>query len=361
MKKLTINDYFFLGILIVISYCFINLLIPFIIDIFIAVILYIIFRKPFAYLLKKTKNRKKASIITIIIVTFVVAVPLFFIGLMVSFEAGEIYNKISDKIPQIHNMLDAGSLIEYANKTPLIGDQLSKSLEEIDLDKVKELSANIISAVSAFLMKMLKAAFFNITSFFMHLFFTPFILFFLFLDGKTMMSKVRNLMPFEREDEKKAAEELVKITDTIVIYTFLIGVAEGIYGGFLFFIMGIGSPFFWSVIMVILSMLPVVGANTIIVPAAVLMIISGSYAKGIILLVLGSGAILINQNVIKPKLTGDKSGLHPVVMLVSSIGGIAWIGITGFIAGPLIAAFTIVAWELFASKFKTRQPESETE
>ena len=92
-----------------------------------------------------------------------------------------------------------------------------------------------------------------------------------------------------------------------------------------------------------------------------MLIISGSYVKGILLLLLGAGAIVINQNVIKPKLTGDKSGLHPVVMLVSSIGGIAWMGMTGFIAGPLIAAFTIVAWELFASKFKTRLPQSEAE
>jgi len=209
--------------------------------------------------------------------------------------------------------------------------------------------------------KALQSAFFNITSFLMHLFITPFMLFFLFLDSKKLLSKVRSVLPFEREDEKKAVDELVKITDTIIIYTFLIGIAEGIYGGILFLIMGIASPFFWAIIMVILSMLPVVGANTIIVPAAIILIMGGSVVKGTILLIFGAGVIIIDQNIIKPKLAGDRSGLHPVVMFVSSVGGIAWMGMAGFLVGPLIAALTIVSWELFAVKFKIKSIETEKE
>jgi hypothetical protein len=82
---------------------------------------------------------------------------------------------------------------------------------------------------------MIQSAFMNIAGFLMHLFIIPFVLFFLFLDGKTFTEKIRNALPFDRADEKKAMNELVKITDTIIIYTFLIGVAEGIYGGDAFF------------------------------------------------------------------------------------------------------------------------------
>jgi predicted PurR-regulated permease PerM len=186
-------------------------------------------------------------------------------------------------------------------------------------------------------------------------------LFFMFLDSKKLLSKVRRVLPMERTDERKAVDELVKITDTIIIYTLLIGIAEGAFGGILFMIMGISSPFFWALIMVVLSMLPIVGANSVIVPAAVILIMNGSPTKGLILLVIGAGAITINQNIIKPKLTGDRSGLHPVVMFISTIGGIAWLGVIGFLVGPLIAALTIVSWELFASKFKIKLNEDETE
>jgi len=291
----------------------------------------------------------------------VVSVPLFFVGMMVSFEATDIYRSIKERLPQIQEALTTESLKEYASKVPLIGEDLSNEIETMDMEKIKEISARILSSAGSFVMSIIQAAFFNLTTLLMHLFITPFMLFFLFLDSKKLLSKVRSVLPMERTDEKKAVDELVKITDTIVIYTFLIGIAEGAYGGILFAIMGIGSPFFWAIIMVILSMLPIVGANSVIVPASVMLILNGHPAKGIILLVIGAGAIVINQNVIKPKLAGDRSGLHPVVMFVSSVGGIAWLGMTGFLVGPLIAALTIVSWELFASKFKIKPIEAESE
>jgi len=355
MKRLKMNEYFFLGFLLLISFAFLNLLKPFVIDIFLAAVLFIIFRKPFAYILKKTKNRKKASAITLFFIILIVAIPLTFIVTMVSFEAAENYNTLMTKLPEFQESLTVESLKDLALKIPVAGEDIADELDNLDIKRIKETGSDILVSVSTFMFKMIQSAFFNITAFIMHLFFTTFLLFFFFLDGKTFMVRLRSVLPFDREDEKKAGEELVKITDTIIIYTFLIGVAEGTYGGALFAIMGIGSPFFWGVIMVILSMIPIVGANTIIAPAAIIQILTGNYAKGIILLAAGSGLIIVNQNIIKPKIAGDRSGLHPVVMLVSTIGGIAWFGMSGFLSGPLIAALTIVSWDLFAKKFKTAE------
>jgi predicted PurR-regulated permease PerM len=353
MKGLKMNDYFFLGFLLIISFFFLNLLRPFVIDIFLAAVLFIIFRKPFAYVLKKTKNRKKASAITLFFIVLVVGIPLIFIVTMVSIEAGENYNHLVTKLPELKESLTAESLKELALKIPVAGEQIAAEIDDLDINRIKEIGSDVLMSVSTFIFKLVQSAFFNIAGFIMHLFFTTFILFFFFLDGKSFFAKVRGVLPFEREDEKKAVEEFVKITDTIIIYTFLVGVVEGTYGGLLFAVMGIGSPFFWGVIMVILSMIPIVGANTIIAPAAIIQIISGNYSKGIILLVFGCGLIMVNQNIIKPKLTGDRSGLHPLIMLVSTIGGIAWLGVSGFLSGPLIATLTIVSWDLFAKKFKT--------
>jgi len=356
MKTFKINDYFFIGFLLLISMAFLKLLIPFMIDIFLAFVLYIIFRKPFAYFLKKTKSRKQASAITVTLVIIIVTIPLFFVGMMVSFEATENYKLLMEKMPEIQKMLTTDSLKDIALKIPYFGESLAEEISTIDMERVREVSSDIFMSVSTYTIKFVQSAFLNLTSFVMHLFITPFILFFLFLENKKLSDKIRNVLPFERSDENKAVEELIKITDTIVIYTFLIGVAEGIYAGALFSILGISSPFFWGVIMVILSMIPILGSNGVIVPVAIIQIVMGNYATGIILLVLGAGAVTVNQFIIKPKISGDRSGLHPVLMLVSTIGGIAWFGMSGFLVGPLIAALTIVGWDLFASKFKVVKP-----
>ncbi len=356
MKNLKMNDYFFLGFLAVITFYFLNLLRPFVIDIFLAAVLFIIFRKPFAYVLKQTKNKKKASAITLFFIVLAVGIPLVFVVTMVSFEAAENYRVLMAKLPEIQESLTTEFLKDIALKIPFIGEDLAAEVGEMDITWIKETGSGILVSVSTFMFKMIQSAFFNIAGFIMHLFFTTFILFFFFLDGKNFFKKIRSILPFEREDENKAVDELVKITDTIIIYTFLIGVIEGTYGGLLFALLGIGSPFFWGVIMVILSMIPIVGANTIIAPAAIIRILSGDYYSGLILLIAGCGMIVVNQNIIKPKLAGDRSGLHPLIMLVSTIGGIAWFGMSGFLSGPLIAALTIVSWELFAKKFKSIKP-----
>lgn len=352
MKSFRMNDGFFLILLLFLSIAFLKLIGIFIIDIFLAVVLFIIFRKPFAYFLKKTKSRKKASFITVLIVFLIVTIPLFFVGTMVSIEATENYQHLKANLPEYQELLSVESVKEYALKIPYFGEKIADQVQVIDFEQIKKMSSETIMTVSTYIFKLLQTVFFNLTSFLLHLFITPFLLFYLFYDGKKLVSKIHSVSPFDRNDEKKGMGELVKITDTIVIYTFLIGVVEGIYGGALFAICGIGSPFFWGILMVVLSMIPIVGANTIIIPAGIIQLVMGNYGNGSILLFLGAGLIIINQNIIKPKLTGDRTGLHPVLMFISSLGGIAWLGIVGFLVGPLIAALFIVAWSQYAIKFK---------
>lgn len=353
MKSFRMNDGFFIVLLLILTVAFLKLIGIFIIDIFLAMVLYIIFRKPFTYFVKKTKSRKKASFITVLIVFLVVAIPLFFVGTMVSIEATDNYQRLKANLPEYQEMLSVESVKEYALKVPFIGDKLAEQVKVIDFEQIKKMSSNTIMSVSTYIFKLIQTVFFNLTSFLMHLFITPFLLFYLFYDGKKLVNKIHALSPFDRNDEQKGMNELVKITDTIVIYTFLIGVGEGIYGAALLYIVGVGSPFFWGILMVILSMIPIVGANTIMIPAAAIQLAMGNYTSGFILLFLGAGLIIINQNIIKPKITGDRTGLHPVLMFISSLGGIAWLGIVGFLVGPLIAALFMVAWGQYAIKFKS--------
>jgi len=99
-------------------------------------------------------------------------------------------------------------------------------------------------------------------------------------------------------------------------------------------------------------MIPIVGANAILMPTAIILFLSGDVVSGLIVLIIGSGGILISQNLIKPKVVGDKMKMHSAIVLLSMVGGIAWMGLIGFIVGPLIAAVCLVVWQQFASKFK---------
>ncbi len=222
---------------------------------------------------------------------------------------------------------------------------------EFNLYQFKDRIGELVTQTSSIIFSLIQSTFVNITSFIIHFFIILFLLYYIIIDGGKLLEKIYYLSPLSNEDEREFASELIKITEAIIFNTFLIGILEGLYGGILFTIFGIPSPFLWGIIMAILSMIPVVGANAILVPTVIIQFLIGNYITAILLLIFGVGGILVDQNLIRPQIDSNKSGMHPAIVFMASMGGLIVIGIVGFVIGPLIAALFIVIWNQFGKKY----------
>ncbi len=118
-------------------------------------------------------------------------------------------------------------------------------------------------------------------------------------------------------------------------------------GGLSFWALGIEAALLWGVVMTFLSMLPAIGAAIVWVPAAIWLFLIGSWVKGILMVVIGAFVIGLIDNLLRPPLVGQGTRLPDYVVLISTVGGIALFGLSGFVIGPLIAALFISAWSLF--------------
>jgi predicted PurR-regulated permease PerM len=58
------------------------------------------------------------------------------------------------------------------------------------------------------------------------------------------------------------------------------------------------------------------------------------------------------DNILRPILVGKDTRMPDYVVLIATLGGIAAIGINGFIVGPAIAAMFMAAWDIFAASRK---------
>jgi predicted PurR-regulated permease PerM len=105
--------------------------------------------------------------------------------------------------------------------------------------------------------------------------------------------------------------------------------------------------------MAVISMVPLVGTNLILVPAGTVLILQGRVVAGLVIILVGLAGVAVTQNIIKPKLLGDRSGLHPALALLAILGGIAWLGIVGFVIGPLLVSLFIVIWEQFGRRYRS--------
>jgi predicted PurR-regulated permease PerM len=154
-------------------------------------------------------------------------------------------------------------------------------------------------------------------------------------------------MPLSEEYNAQLTQRFAAVVRATVKGNIVIAVIQGLIGGVAFWLLGIKGALLWGTLMTFLSLLPAVGSALVWVPAAVYLIVTGSLAKGIALVLVGVLVIGLIDNLLRPVLVGRDTRLPDYVVLISTIGGIALFGINGFVIGPLIAALFMAAWTLF--------------
>ena len=105
----------------------------------------------------------------------------------------------------------------------------------------------------------------------------------------------------------------------------------------------------WAVVMAFLSLLPAIGAALIWAPVALYLLAVGQVWQGVGLIAFGVFVIGLIDNVLRPILVGKDTQLPDYVVLISTVGGLALIGINGFVVGPLIVAMFVAVWQLLAA------------
>jgi predicted PurR-regulated permease PerM len=151
-----------------------------------------------------------------------------------------------------------------------------------------------------------------------------------------------------------------RIGDTVfaVIYGTGVGaVAQGLLGGMMFWFLGLPAPLLWGVMMALLSLMPVLGAFVIWIPAAVFLALAGSWGKAVVLAVWGVTVIGTIDNLLCPLLVGNRLKRHTVLVFISIVGGLIVFGVSGLILGPVVITTTTGMLEIWCRRTAAGQRE----
>lgn len=165
-----------------------------------------------------------------------------------------------------------------------------------------------------------------------------FVLFFGIRDGKKWIEGLKAHTPLSPPDKEELFTGARDSIWAIVMGTFVVSVVQGTIAGIGWWIFGFPDPIFWGFVMIILAVLPFLGAFLVAIPAGILAIIEGDYFSGVGLLIWTVTIVALSDDMLRPYLIGKRSGVHPVFILVGILGGVAVFGVAGFIIGPLIYA-----------------------
>ncbi len=103
----------------------------------------------------------------------------------------------------------------------------------------------------------------------------------------------------------------------------------------------------WAVLIAVLDFLPVFGTGTVLIPWAVIKLISGEYAfaAGLVLIYILTQVV---RQMIQPKIVGDTIGMPPLTTLFFLYLGYKWAGLGGMIVAVPLGMFVLNLYEFGA-------------
>jgi predicted PurR-regulated permease PerM len=179
-----------------------------------------------------------------------------------------------------------------------------------------------------------------------------FTLFYFFRDGGTLVKRVKYLVPIRADYKEMISSRFLLISRATVMGTMIIGITQGTIGALALLIFGVKLWLLWGFIMIILSLIPLLGAWMVLIPAGIIQIILGHTGQGIGIILTSLLFVSTIDNFIRPRLVGQGAKLHDLVIFFSSLGGIAVFGPLGFIVGPVIAALFVAVLDIYGLEFE---------
>jgi predicted PurR-regulated permease PerM len=269
--------------------------------------------------------------------------------------ASEFIGFYSTAEPQIKELIYRSDHSPFAS---LLQHPLFASLHSIKIDWQSILFSSIKSAghFGTIILNKTSTEVFSLLLTMVIMFFT---MFYLFIDGDKFLRKLQILSPLRQKYDELLFNRFLMISRATIRGTVIIGLTQGFLGAITFLIFGIKSWLLWGFVMVMFSLIPFTGSWMVMLPAAVLQLIYGHHWKAAGIALMSILVVSSVDNVIRPRLVGSEAKMHDLMVLFSTLGGIAAYGIMGFIIGPVIAALFIALLEMYGMEYKNLLKPSE--
>lgn len=297
-----------------------------------------------------------ASLVTLVVILLVIIIPLGgFLGIVAA-QALEVGESVTPWIQrQLSEPTGLSSLLE---KLPFY-EQIAPYRDQI-MERISEL----VGSLSNFLIKGLSSVTVVTVNFLLKFFIFLYTTYFFLIDGNKLLDKILYYLPLEDKDERRMLEKFTSVTRATLKGTAVIGVIQGTLAGLAFAVVGIPSSIFWGTIMMVLSVIPSIGAGLVWIPAAIILMVNGHLAKGIGLAIFCGIVVGSCDNLLRPRLVGKDTKMPELLIFFGTLGGIVFFGVLGFIIGPIIAALFVTVWEIYGEVFRhvlptVRTPETE--
>ncbi|MBT3276731.1 AI-2E family transporter [Candidatus Thioglobus sp.] len=323
---------------------------PFLPALFLALLIAIATSSQYSKLKQRWSAASSALLMTFLVTTILI-LPLSYILLISGLEVSTLIQTINtgfslEKSRQILEQTLSGLPFSESIKLTL-STTINNNLEGILLN-VKDFSIAVLGSILSLSSDFV---FFLIVS--------VFALYYFYIDGKSIIKRLKNLSPLENYLDDILLKQFSSLSITLVGSVFSIAILQGVV--FSIAVMIVGLPvLYFGIAMALASFIPVLGGLIIWLPLSIYLYTQGQTTDALIIVLFGALFIgTIIDNFIRPliiqkftKTAHQSSALdHTLITVLSTLAGIIQFGILGLFIGPIIAAMAISIFDVYAIKY----------
>ncbi len=338
MKGSTAQYYFLLGLLFIAAWIAFLVIRPFFSALALGAVFAVVLQPIYGYILRRVHGKESlAALSTVGISILIVLIPVIFVSMQLLKEAQSLYGSLSDTDTQ---RVFTQWIAQNGPKLDHYIPNASQSLHEISssFDDYARTGASWI-------VLNIGAAFSSVAALFLDLFIFFVTLYYLLRDGRRLKRYLVELSPLNDSDDEHIVNKLEVAVNSVVKGKLAIAAIQGVLAGIGLGIFGVPNPVVWGLVAMVVSLIPPVGTALVLVPAVIYLVISGAVAPAAGLAVWALGVSVID-NVLGPRLMGNGTELHPLLVLLSVLGGLALFGPVGLFLGPLSIALLLALLSL---------------
>ncbi|MBN2474024.1 MAG: AI-2E family transporter [Pirellulales bacterium] len=315
------------AILLVMAALFFQVMASFLLPMFLAVLLVIMFGPLHRWVVAKCKGRiRLAAGLTTAAILLILLIPVLLILVPATVQGFGIYN--GQDFSQFNPAGLAKASVDAAGRLGVHLDE--QDVRKLIIEKTQQWLAPLALSTTQYLGRTLIGLGVMIIS-----------LYYFLADGPGMVRTIMRLSPLDDKYEEQLIEQFDTMTRAVVVATVLSAFVQGVLAGIGFAVAGVGYVYLLTALAMLFAMVPFVGTTIVWVPACLWLYFSpdGSTVAAVFLAIYCGGVVSLADNVIKPLVLHGRSNLHPLLALLSVLGGVQALGPIGIFVGPMVVAF----------------------
>jgi predicted PurR-regulated permease PerM len=322
---------FFLIIFVAIGILAFFVYLPFMSVLVTAIIFAVVLQPFYNQILNKLKNQSISAALVVVIVAAIIFGLLSLIFTNIVTESKGLYDRATtgkqDYITVIADAIEAPIQAFLPDFTIELKDYADNAL-----NFVRTYAATVLSTTAHTLF---------------YVFLGMVALFFFLRDGKQFRDHLITVSPLTDEIDAYIMRKMKDAINAVVKGTLFIALIQGALVGIGLAIFGVPNPTLWGSLAVICAIIPGVGTAIIGIPAVMYLVLQGSSGPAIGLAIWLLFLVGMIDNFLAPCLYGKGTNIHPILILFSVLGGLAFFGPIGFLFGPLVITLLFVLLHVY--------------